>query len=202
MERRLFISRNIRSAARACAFLSVVLISAASIGCELLPKCICGPASDPHVAITRVDTLWQQEVCVTENTRDGKPVPGILGRVWLYTANGKAPVEAPGGIAVWMHDLTPTESGKEPVALASWGFNPKELDQLKRKDMVGIGYSLFLPLEIYRPDMKQVRITLAFVDEKGNRTAAPPDVLILRVDERVIRMQTDNNKQLVPAAVK
>ena len=201
MELSLFISRNIQSVPRACAILLIGIALASFTGCGLLQKCGCSPAPETHVAINRVDTVWQQEVCFAPNTQNGKQVPGILGRVWLYSPADKNPVDLLGTIEASLVDITPAESGGQAVTLAYYRFNPRELEQLKRKDLLGMGYSLFLPLESYRPDIKQVRIQLVFVDGQGNRTDAPPDILTLRVDQRMVRMQTEQ-KKVVPAAVK
>jgi hypothetical protein len=140
-------------------------------------------------------------VCFAPNTQTGTQVPGILGRVWLYTAAGKSPVDPPGTIDASIVDVTPAESGGSPVTLAYYRFNPTELEQLKRKDLLGVGYSLFLPLKSYRSDVKHVRIQLTFVDDRGHRTDGAPDILLLRADERMVKMHTEQNK-LLTAGVK
>lgn len=46
--------------------------------------------------------------------------------------------------------------------LEQWRFDPQTLKRLLKKDMIGQGYTLFLPWGTYRPDVRRVRVNVRY----------------------------------------
>lgn len=102
---------------------------------------------------------WQNSVAfVPDPTRGGNPGPGIAGRLYLFGPEVDFPMEAEGTLTVDLAD----ETNGPPVLLERWIIDPETLCRLRKKDMIGCGYTLFLPWSKYRPDITKVRLRSSF----------------------------------------
>jgi hypothetical protein len=130
--------------------------------------------SAPAISVT---TFWYEQIYEVADAAKGKSVPGIAGRVWLASENTKAVVEANGCFFVEMYNT----SAQTPVKLAEWRFDAATLKSLKRTDIVGPGYTLFLPWDDYRAEITQVELRVLYMPEDGSRPRrAEPQILRLR----------------------
>lgn len=131
--------------------------------------------------VNQLATIWDGRVHMTQDSvNGGRPLPGLVGRVYLKN-EGDA-VEAQGAITVIVHDVSGTDKGAEPRALATWKFDAQTLKRLKRNDYLGEGYTLFLPWEEYHPAIQRVRVQVAYQPPNGLPHYDSPTTLNLQSD--------------------
>lgn len=132
------------------------------------------PLSDQ--AVSEVATQWHGLGVTQDSANKGQPLPGIVGRMYLFPSDRSPPVLAEGKAVVDMTFLN--EEGKPSTG--HWEFDSKTLQLLARKDMVGQGYTLFLPWPSYNPSVTQVQMRVSFVTPKGLPVYAQPSMVHIR----------------------
>ena len=131
--------------------------------------------------VSIVMARWDHRVRITENSANGgMPLPGLAGRVYLF--HDKDTVDADGAILVQMFDASEVRPGTPPRKLVSWQFDPENLKRLKREDIAGNGYTLFLPWEEYDPAIKKVQLQVVYYPKNGSPYFASPQVMTLQGD--------------------
>ena len=141
-----------------------------------------GEAEPP---IDHVIVRWDNNIRTAQNPLTHTSViPGMIGRVYLLSDETTQACEAHGTIVVGMLDMTPVTSGKPPVPIAEWMFDSETLKQLKKKDPVGVGYTLFLPWEGYRPEIMKVKLLVKYVTQKGATHLADPSLVSLQTGDQ------------------
>jgi hypothetical protein len=161
--------RRCRGPAAAC-----LLALAAAAGCVSLKQFTLEqgdtpPSGPAHQIVTR----WSSEVVFTPDpAQGGAEKPGIAGRLYLFGPRIDFPLEGDGSVVVDLFDETPRQGpggpAKEPVMLEEWRVDRDTLKRLLRKDMIGWGYTLFLPWGTYRPDITQVRLKVRYDPAHGS----------------------------------
>lgn len=143
-------------------------------------------------------TYWDNHVRIVQDTQNqGAPLPGLAGRLFLFNDETHDCVDARGAVLVQMYDMTSAAPGKAPTRLAEWRFDAESLKRLKRKDRIGAGYTLFLPWDQYRPDIKEVQLQVCYAPEKGAPRYTEPQSLTLQsADQSVPNIE---QRQVVPA---
>ncbi len=139
-------------------------------GCASL-HCLCsGLEQAPTGPACKVVTRWETHLVETQDSvNGGAPLRGLAGRLYLFgpdlpTGDVNPPLRGDGEVIVDLYDDRPLLTGGAPVALERWQFPPEVLKMLLRKDLIGWGYTLFLPWgKSYRPDITQVHLRLAYV---------------------------------------
>ncbi|MBM3997126.1 MAG: hypothetical protein FJ303_23695 [Planctomycetes bacterium] len=182
-------------------WLAVVVAILPSIGCTTFQtlttnKWLDGSWVDGGAdhAVNDVMTLWDNRVRITQDSvNSGRPLPGLVGRIYLFSNDRN--VDAAGFLVVTMHDASKPNGEK----LAEWRFDPKSLKLLKRKDHLGDGYTLFLPWEDYRPEMRQVKLQACYVPQKGAPRYTDPSRVTLQTEEEAIPPMITHG-QIVPGA--
>jgi hypothetical protein len=112
----------------------------------------------------QVIATWQNHVQFTPDpTRAGEPGPGLAGRLYLFGKQIDFPLTGKGQLVVDLFD----ESSGEAVLQEEWRIDPITLDRLLRKDVLGWGYTLFLPWKNYRPDICKIRMRCRYEPDKG-----------------------------------
>jgi hypothetical protein len=154
-------ARSARLAA-CCLLLALLLTS----GCVSLGSYL-SPGGPPKGAVCQVVATWNSKVVTADDpVHGGTPTPGLAGRVYLFGPQIDFPLVGDGGLVVDLYDQT---NGK-PVMLEEWRFDAATLGRLLRKDMIGWGYTVFLPWGTYRPDILRVRLKVRYEPPGG---AAP-----------------------------
>ena len=105
--------------------------------------------------------------------------PGIAGRVYLFGPVPDFPLAGDGSIVVDLFDDTPRNGQPSSVHLEEWRFDPVTLQRLLKQDMVGWGYTLFLPWGTHRPEARSVHLTLRYEPPQGTPVYAPSGPLTL-----------------------
>lgn len=111
----------------------------------------------------RIAMRWDHDVHFPADTLAprGKPLPTIAGRVTLFAEDLTTPVVAEGTIIVYMYDDMPDAPNKTEV-LEAWILDTKTVHKLQRRDAAGLGYTLILPWQMYRPDLTHVKLQVRF----------------------------------------
>jgi hypothetical protein len=139
---------------------------------------------DPEQPVNHVLTIWDGSVRVAQDTvNGGASVHGLVGRLLLLNEETGRGMDALGTVMVCMHDMTDAPAGKEPIRIAEWKFDAKSLKQLKKTDKFGDGYTLFLPWDTYRSNIKQVHLQVCYVSEKGTKHYTEPVNLTLQTGD-------------------
>jgi hypothetical protein len=103
--------------------------------------------------------IWQNNVMtVPDSANGGVPVRGFAGRVYLFGPNMDFPLLCEGQLTVDLVD----ESCDPPRWVERWNIDPDTLQRLKKKDVLGWGYTVFLPSKEYRPDMGKIKLKTTF----------------------------------------
>jgi hypothetical protein len=158
----------------------LILVLLAAAGCTTLDTFVgCGDAP-PTGAIFQVQAIWNPEVLFTPDpTHGGTPTPGIAGRLYLFGKVIGAPLEGDGSVLVALYN----EDGDKPKLMEEWQIDAATLHRLLRKDMIGWGYTLFLPWGTYRPDIKRVHLKLSYQPAKGAALYSDSQPMCLRRDD-------------------
>jgi hypothetical protein len=146
----------------------VCLVGCLATGCVHLNEMVAGvsaPAPPPCHMVVR----WHNAVAsLPDPVRGGAPGPGLVARVYLFGPSIDRPVEGHGILMVEL--FNPAEAGPDgrPKLIEKWMLSPEQLQQLERPDVIGCGYSLFLPWGTYRPDIAQVLLRACYQPKNGS----------------------------------
>jgi hypothetical protein len=133
-------------------------------GCAPMDAFVGGGDVPPVGPVHQVVATWHNEVVFAPDpVHGGAQTPGLAGRLYLFGPEIKEPLAGGGSVVVDVFD----DRGDKPVMLEEWRLDPDTLRQLQRKDMIGWGYTLFLPWGTYKPDIKQVHLRLCYQPAKG-----------------------------------
>ena len=175
------------------------LVSA--LGCVHLPK----TGSDetmPHGAVCQVVATWNHQVVFAPDpTHGGTPSPGLAGRLYLFGPEVSFPLVEEGSLIVDLFDDTkPATADGQPLPLEEWRLDPSTLKRLVKRDMIGYGYTLFLPWGTYRPEINQIHLKVRFVTAKGNSYYADSGRVSLdKAIEPVTHSATEMSKSNAPS---
>jgi len=146
-----------------------------------------------------VIATWNHEVVVTPDpAHNGAPTPGIAGRIYLFAQEVGIPLIGDGTVTVDLYDDSPKAAGKPPVLIEEWRLDKDTLHRLARKDVVGWGYTVFLPWGTYKPEVSKVRLRLAYCPAQGAPLYSESTVTLAE-DNGVVRSTSSQSPQ-PPAA--
>jgi hypothetical protein len=137
-------------------------------GCVGIDGFLHKPEPVPTGKPCQIVATWNKEVLfVPDPASNGIPRPGISGRIYLFGPEFSHPLTADGKLTVEMFvpvvsHVDGTHVKAELQRLESWEMDQETLRKLIRKDMIGWGYSVFLPWGTYRPETNQVRLKVRF----------------------------------------
>jgi hypothetical protein len=140
-------------------------VGCASVG-TLVPDVV-GPPTGP---VSEVATYWEPQVTFTPDpTRNGTPIPGLVGRLFLFGEDKGRPLAGEGAIIVDLYDPDHPRADDQGtvIPLERWQIDKDTLTRLLRRDPIGWGYTLFLPWSTYRPDLTKLLIRAQYAPVKG-----------------------------------
>jgi hypothetical protein len=169
-------STCVRSATRFLITALLGLTGCVSSGCVTLSGQQSSKEATPGSDIPcQVSVRWHNDVVqAPDPVHSGQPTPGLVGRVYLFN-NAMLPVDGEGSLHVELADA----SVKPPKVLERWNLPPEAVQKLKRKDIVGTGYSLFLPWATYRPDLTTIQMRVAYQPKNGPPLYSTPSKVTL-----------------------
>ncbi len=148
-------------------------------GCVLPGKFITLDVA-PAVQPASVVAAWSPKVTLTPDPANGGvPAPGLAGRVYLFGPMADFPLTGDGTMTIELFDDTPRNGQPSSVHLEQWQFDAVTMKRLLKKDAIGMGYTVFLPWGSYRPDVRQVHLSLRFDPTNGTPVYAPSGPMTL-----------------------
>jgi hypothetical protein len=169
-----------RKSRRAAAII-LLLVSGMSVGCITMPVLHWRQETPPSGPVTRIVATWENQVIYTpDSVNGGRDLPGLAARLYLFSGDTGFPVQGDGAVQVDLYDVTNLPPGQQPkFPLERWNYDRDNLKRLLRKDMIGYGYTIFLPWSTYQPEINQVRLVVSYVPEKGAPVYAPQFTMAL-----------------------
>ncbi len=151
---------------------------------------ICGT---PHKAEHRVLACWDARVHVCADiAHPGTKRSSLKGSVYLFATESGKTVDANGYFVV---ELCDTQARK----LAEWTFDADSLESLKRKDLIGVGYSLCLPLDARSIAAQDVKLKLTYHTWRGKACSAEATRLTLQTERTaLVQAQHSAPRQFTP----
>lgn len=133
-----------------------------------------GPAQSP---VSEVSMVWKGLAVTQDSVNGGRPLPGLAGRMYLIGPEMGAPKLCDGTVVVEMS--APDEKGEMKV-MERWQIDPVTLKRLARKDVIGNGYTLFLPWSSYSPTLTQAQMRVTFIPTGVSPIYGPPAMVNIR----------------------
>jgi hypothetical protein len=140
-----------------------------------------GPETPPIGHPHQVKAMWENRIVVNEDSvNQGAKLFGLSGRVWFFGEKIGLPLAAHGTLTVFASEILP--DGKT-VPIEGWEIDSATLQRLCHKDIIGWGYTLYLPFKnVPRPDLKRVQLQVTFAPEKGSPLYSSADLVSLTDD--------------------
>lgn len=121
--------------------------------------------------VTRINAAWDPVVCFLPDVINGKEVPCLTGRLYLYSDPNANPVTVDGKVVVQLLDHG--GPGGERRCLEQWNVDSDQLRRMLGKDLTGQGYTLCLPWTTYRGNVQGLSLSVAFTADGGPTIQAP-----------------------------
>jgi len=158
----------------------LLVCTALAAGCVTLDPWVKKHDTAPTGQVMQIAVTWDKTITfVPDFTRAGAPNPGLLGRMYLFGPDGAFPVAGDGPMAVELYDDTPLVSGGQPVLKEKWIFDKDTLKGCLRKDIIGWGYTFFLPWGSYSPEIRQVHMMVRYTPQTGVPLFSPSQTMVL-----------------------
>src|SRR5262245_42339836 len=146
-----------------------LLVLTLATGCTTTAPFLAAVDAPPAGPVYQVVATWKNEVqYAPDPTHGGAMTPGLAGRLYLFGPQIDFPLEGDGSVVVDLYNESPGVAGGQPVMLEEWRLDHDTLQRLLRKDVIGWGYTLFLPWGTCRPDVTQVRLRLRYDPAHGS----------------------------------
>ena len=114
----------------------------------------------------QVVATWEPKVrFASDPTHGGNLTPGLAGRVYLFGPEIGTPMTGDGSLVVDLFDET--DPGHPGVLLEEWRLDPVTFQRLLRADIIGWGYTVFLPWGTYKPEINRVHLKVRYEPAKG-----------------------------------
>ena len=190
-------------------FASLILFTTLAAGCVTTEEGFVRPhepvpvaaarAKDPPPApggISQVHAAWEGRLMETRDVlHNGAPLIGLVGRMYLFGPEVGHTLIGDGAAEVELSDLGQIDPQGKPKLLEVWKIDKANLKRMLKKDMIGWGYTLFLPWSTYKPDINKVQLQVRYVPDTGWPLFAPPAVVALRSYNQLTRTE----RQTLPA---
>jgi hypothetical protein len=129
----------------------------------------------------QLGTFWRKEVVYAPDpVHGGAPNPGLAGRLYLFgPENGSPPLAGDGSLVVDLFDDSGIAAGAPSKRLERWCIDKDTLKRLMRHDIIGDGYTLFLPWGTFKPDIRLVHLLVCYQPQKGTPLYTTSQPIIL-----------------------
>jgi len=132
--------------------------------------------------VHQVHVTWSNKVAVTTDvgTNAGADLPGIVGRLYLMGSDLGHTVKSNGRVVVDLYEAAPKA---EPKFLGRWQISKENLAHFGQKDIIGLGYTLFLPLPPdFQTDNRKFQLQVSYLPDEGSPMYAARSSLTLSND--------------------
>lgn len=155
----------------------------------------------PDQNVSQIAMQWHGLAVAQDSANGGRPLPGIAGRMFLFSADPNCPPVLAEGKAV-VDLLLPDEQGHHKL-LERWEIDSKTLQRLARKDTIGHGYTLFLPWSTYNQAISQAQIRVNFFPTTGHPVFGTPTLVKIRPATTIpIEERVEKTRLVEPSAPK
>jgi Glycine zipper len=144
------------------------------IGALLLATFVGGADSqgnDKPTKVCQVVANWTPQVqFVPDTVHEGRKMPGIVGRLYLFGEQVGFPLTGDGMVHLELSAILPERPQDGWICLEKLDIDKESLKKLLIPDdplLKGPAYTMFLPWWSYRPDVTQIQMTLSYTPEKG-----------------------------------
>lgn len=128
--------------------------------------------------VSEVSMIWKGLAVTQDSLNGGRPLPGIAGRMYLIGPDLGTPLLCDGKAIIDMYH--PNDKGKLQL-LERWEIDSVTLQRLARQDVIGHGYTLFLPWSTYSTSIVQAQMRVTFVPaQAANPVYGPPTMVNIR----------------------
>jgi hypothetical protein len=159
------------------------------------------PKEEPPTGFAqKIEAAWEGRIMTTQDiVNQGAPLKGIAGRLYLFGPDG-FPLVGDGTAIVDLCDVTPETTGGQPKLLERWEIDRETLRKLAKKDMIGWGYTLFLPWSTCRPEINRVQLQVRYAPDKALPLFSSPSVVTLHTQMPPVTITTRQVPVAPPAA--
>jgi hypothetical protein len=159
----------------------IMMLVLAGPGCIATQPWISNSEPSTPMGICQVHAFWDGQVRVTPDVvNGGRPLPGLAGRLYLMGPEFGKTEKGDGSVTVDLYDISNPQPGTQRRHLERWQLDAGNMAKLFRKDKIGWGYTLFLPLSAYGPEVTRVELNVCYTPAKGTPLYAEPTPLSLR----------------------
>jgi hypothetical protein len=147
----------------------------------------------------RVMSYWDRTIRLAPDTKSHpmQEIPCLAGRVYFFGPEAGHLLTPRGTLIVDWYDMSGPPDGPHAL-LGECVIDPDSLQKFKSVNLVGIGYSIPVPWQGYRPEYTHVKIQMAFLPERGGDPIyAEPSVVSLQNDQAVTI--SSRKEMVVPA---
>src|SRR5262249_24392601 len=119
-----------------------------------------------------MEAFWAKGVeWVPDPTKNGQPGPVLSCRLYFFPGEDVGFTStADGTLTVDLYDDSGRAAGQPSKHLEEWVFKSDVLQKMLQKDArLGEGYTIGLPWPSYRPDIRQIHLTLRFDPAKDGQ---------------------------------
>jgi hypothetical protein len=146
----------------------VAAVAVLAAGCVSMASLVPDVDAPPTGPICEVATWWNPQVEYSPDpTRNGMPIPGLVGRLYLFGENKGVSLSGEGSAVIDLFEPARADGQGSLVPVEEWRIDKDTLQRLLRRDRIGWGYTLFLPWSTYRPDFTKLMIRARFESVKG-----------------------------------
>lgn len=159
----------------------------------------------PTVGVpSQIISNWMTEIqSPADPTHEGNPLPGLAGRIYLFSEKGDLPILADGQIFIELYDDGPGAHGADNVQnppIVRCRYDKDALKKLEKHDPIGWGYTMFLPWDNYKPGViNKVRLKVWFERPTGERLYGDTVSLKLGGQSRPPIEVTHRQMQVLPS---
>lgn len=146
-------------------------LTAALSGCATTDWAVLGGTKVPNVC--QMVATWQGSVTYSPDpANNGRPGPGMAGRLYLFGPQLAHPIQGDGALSVELYDESNPQQAQQAqqLPLERWQIDPATLQRLGKQDMIGWGYTVYLPWTRTSPDltkMTKVKLRMCYQPAKG-----------------------------------
>jgi hypothetical protein len=168
------IARGRARPGRSLSLLVAALMLSVVSGCVALDGFVWKTDEPPAGKVGKIGVFWESQVAFAPDfLHNGQRTPGLGGRLYLFSPDGKYPIAGDGKVTVELY--LPGKPAKADAStgedvpdqpLDRWEFDPVTLKRLLQKDSLGWGYTLVMPWATYRPDIKDVKLRVCYQPPK------------------------------------
>jgi hypothetical protein len=143
-------------------------------GCSLTGMFTTADAAQSAAGISQVVVAWSNKVeYAADPTKGGVPGPGLAGRMYLFGPGMDYPMLGDGSLTVDLYDDGPAAPAGGQL-IEEWRIDKDTLKRLVKKDIVGTGYTLFLPWGTCKPEVTKVHLAVRYDPANGGSPMYAP----------------------------